>query len=256
MPKPIRITDELKTKAQAEFTALLDGLKMSDGEIRYSKAFVYQEATATLWLTPLAYSKTVALVTKFSDEVAWHGLAVRQAPNEFVIEDIFIYPQEVTGSTVNTDQDKYTGWLYEFNDETFNGIRMQGHSHVNMGVTPSAVDTGHREKILEQLDADMFYIFMVWNKALKTHTLIYDMENNILYEDGDIIVKTIWDDTMDAFLADAEEKVQKKKPASYRVKPQKNKEQEEIGEPQHSLWDRPYYSSYGHGLHYHDPYEL
>lgn len=243
MSKPIRITDNMKTEAQAEFAALLEALKMSDGEIRYAKEFKYKNNAAVLWLTPMAYSKTVALVTAFSDEVAWHGMAVRNAEKEFIIEDIFVYPQEVTGATVNTDQERYTEWLYEFDDEAFNKIRMQGHSHVNMGVSPSAVDSGHREKLVDQLDADMFYIFMIWNKSLKTHTLIYDMENNILYENGDITVKIIGDDSLDSFLADAEKKVQKKKPAAYRVKPKKDKGRGEIQEPRCSIWDYPYGNS-------------
>jgi len=247
MSKPIRITDQMKKDAQAEFAALLENLKMSDGAIRYTKAFENKDDACVLWLTPLAYSKTIALVTEFSDEVAWHGLAVRKAKNEFVIEDIFVYPQEVTGSTVNTDQGRYTKWLYEFDDDSFNKIRMQGHSHCNMGVSPSGVDNGHREKILEQLDADMFYIFMVWNKSLKTHTMIYDMENNILYDDKDVSVKIIGDDSLDSFLADAQKKVQKKS-TSFKVKPNKNKK--ESNEPHRSLWDRPY----GFGLY--DHYEL
>lgn len=250
MSTPIRVTDDMKTEAQADFAELLENLKMSDGEIRYSKAFKYKDHAAVLWLTPLAYSKTVALINAFSDEVAWHGMAVRKAVNEFIIEDIFVYPQEVTGATVNTDQARYTEWLYEFDDDSFNKIRMQGHSHVNMGVSPSTVDSGHREKILDQLDDDMFYIFMVWNKSLKTHTLIYDMENNILYDDKDITVKIIGNDSLDGFLADAEKKVQKKKTAAYRVKSHKGKEK--IQEPQRPLWDRPY----GYGYDMYDPYEL
>ena len=40
---------------------------------------------------------------------------------------IFSYtPQEVTVSTVNTDQAAYTEWLYGLDDDTFNKIRMQG----------------------------------------------------------------------------------------------------------------------------------
>lgn len=181
MPKPIRITDEMKQKAQTEFEALLSGMKMSDGTISYSKAFKYDKASATLWLTPEAYRKTVALVTAFSDEVAWHGTVSRRSQNEFIVEDIFVYPQEVTGSTVSTEQEGYSNWLYGFDDEVFGKIRMQGHSHVHMGVSPSGVDSGHRERILDQLEADMFYIFMVWNKRLETHTLIYDMAHNVLY---------------------------------------------------------------------------
>ena len=249
MSTPIRITDELKEKIQAEFAELLEKLKMSGGEIRYTKAFKYKDHDAVLWLTPLAYSKTVSLVTTFSDEVAWHGIAGRKAANEFIIEDIFVYPQEVTGSTVNTNQERYTDWLYEFDDESFNKIRMQGHSHVNMGVSPSPVDSGHRDKILEQLDDDMFYIFMIWNKSLKTHTLIYDMENNILYDDGDVTVKIIGDDSLEDFLADAKQKVQKKKAAAIRVKPAKSKAKNEDQIP---LWDRLY--GYGYGAC--DPFEL
>jgi hypothetical protein len=149
---------------------------------------------------------------------------IRTAANEFVIEDIFVYPQEVTGATVTTDQEGYTNWLYEFDDETFSKIRMQGHSHVNMGVSPSTVDNGHREKILDQLDDDMFYAFMIWNKRLDCHTLIYDMANNILYDDKDITVKIIGDDSLDEFLADAEKKVQKKMPMAPKVKSKRGKE--------------------------------
>ena len=242
MSKPIRITDKLKKQAQAEFKALLDDLKMSDGEISYSKSFKYKDASATLWLSPVAYSKTVSLVNAFSDEVAWHGTVTRKAANEFIIEDIFVYPQEVTGATVSTDQEGYTKWLYEFDDETFNQIRMQGHSHVNMGVSPSGVDSGHREKILDQLEPDMFYIFMVWNKRLDSHTLIYDMANNILYEDKDVTVKLLGDDSLDAFLADAEKKVQMKKAAAYKVKAKRAKEVEDAAENLRTspLWGRTF----------------
>jgi hypothetical protein len=250
MSKPIRITDDLKKQAQKEFKALLDDLKMSDGEISYSKSFKYKDASATLWMSPVAYVKTLALVNAFSDEVAWHGSVTRTGKNEFIIEDIFVDPQEVTGSTVSTDQEGYSKWLYEFDDNTFNMIRMQGHSHVNMGVSPSTVDSGHREKILDQLDADMFYIFMVWNKRLDTHTLIYDMANNILYDDKDVTVKLMGDDSLDAFLSDAEKKVQKKKAAAYRVKPKQDKgKDDEADDPPIPLWDRVYgfgYSRYDH----------
>jgi hypothetical protein len=168
-----------------------------------------------VWLTQEAYRKIVALVTGFSDEVGWHGTVSRvgdincAGENEFIIEDIFVYPQEVTDSTVNTDQMAYTDWLYKLDDKTFNKIRMQGHSHCNMGVSPSGVDNKHRQKILDQLEKDMFYIFMIWNKSLSVHTLIYDMAQNILYEDEDVDVKLIGDDDMDEFLADAKAKVQK-----------------------------------------------
>jgi len=229
MPRPIVLTQEIKQKAIEDFSTILDGMKMSDGKLSYNRSFSYETGNAIVWLTQEAYRKTVALVVGFSDEVAWHGTVSRvdggndstantnttrdknstTNSNEFIIEDIFIYPQEVTSSTVNTNQAAYTEWLYGLDDATFNKIRMQGHSHVNMGVNPSGVDDKHRQQILDQLESDMFYIFMIWNKSLSVHTLIYDMARNVLYEDKDVSVKLLGDEAMDAFLADAKEKVQK-----------------------------------------------
>jgi len=209
MTRPIIMTAEMKQKAIADFSEMLDGVKMSDGKLSYNRVFKYEDKTATVWLTQNAYRKIVALVTNFSSEVGWHGTVSRSGDNEFIIEDIFVYPQEVTGSTVNTDQILYTEWLYSLDDDNFNKIRMQGHSHCNMDVSPSGVDDKHRQHILDQLKPEMFYIFMIWNKSLSVYTLVYDMAKNILYEDDDVEVKLQNDESMDEFLADALEKVKK-----------------------------------------------
>ena len=103
-----------------------------------------------------------------------------------------------------------------------------------------------RPQFLCDLDDDMFYIFMVWNKRLDTRTLIYDMANNVLYEDGDVTVKILGDDSLDDFLADAREKVQKTT-TTYRVK--RHSGGAEAHEPQGSFWDR-------FGDYRGDPYEL
>ena len=210
MPRPIIMTEDMKNQARKDFNAMLSDMKMSDGKFNYSKSFQYKTGKATVQITQKAYRKMLALVTEFSDEVGWHGTVSRSDDAVYIIEDIFVYPQEVTGSTVNTDQESYTKWLYNLDEDTFGKLRMQGHSHVNMGVSPSGVDDRHRQQILDQLDDSMFYIFMIWNKKLDMHTLIYDMERNILYEDKDIEVKILDDEEMEGFLADANTKVQKK----------------------------------------------
>ena len=74
----------------------------------------------------------------------------------YLISDILVYPQEVTGSTVTTDQNEYEMWLMKQEDDVFNNIRMQGHSHVNMSTSPSSVDLNLYDGILSQLDSDMF----------------------------------------------------------------------------------------------------
>ena len=210
MPRPIVLTEEIKQKAREDFNAMLDDVKMSDGKLNYSRSYQYESNGAVVWIMPDAHRKILALVTEFSDEVGWHGTVSRIGDNEFVIEDIFVYPQEVTGATVNTDQKAYSEWLYGLDDDIFNKIRMQGHSHCNMGVHPSGVDDRHRQQILDQLEPDMFYIFMIWNKSLSVHTLIYDMARNVLYEDKDVSIRLFDNEEMGAFLKDAKTKIQKK----------------------------------------------
>jgi hypothetical protein len=215
----------MKAEAISEFTESLNTLKMSDGHISYKQNYFYENCRTTVLLSPEAYRKIVVLVTEFNSEVAWHGSASRTGDSEFTIEDIYVYPQEVTGGSVTTDQVKYANWLHGLDDDTFSKIRMQGHSHVNMGVTPSGVDDKHREGILGLLESDMFYIFMIWNKSLNIHTLIYDMASNILYENKDIEVKLLMGEGMEDFLTDAREKVQKRSEVR---KPKKSRKQERL----------------------------
>lgn len=128
--------------------------------------------------------------------------------DEYYITDILVYPQKVTGAAVNTDQIKYQTWLMDHNDEVFNQIRMQGHSHVNMSTSPSGVDVTFYEKILNQLDEDMFYIFMVWNKKKEKTIKIYDMAKNVLFETSDVKIEVLDDDTgIEKFLKSAKEMV-------------------------------------------------
>jgi len=227
MPRPIKMTEEMKQQARKDFDAVLDGIKMSDGKFNYSKSYIYEESKATIWLTQEAYRKMVALVTEFSSEVGWHGTVSRSADNEFVVEDIFVYPQEVTSSTVNTDQFAYTEWLYSLNDDVFNNLRMHGHSHCNMGVSPSGVDENHRQGILDQLEPDMFYVFMIWNKSFSAHALIYDMARNILFENDDIEIILQNDESVNEFLSDSLQKV--KKPSSKKKPALKKQDVEQLG---------------------------
>ena len=240
MPRPIIITEEIKERALADFSSMLDTAKMPDGKLSYSKSFYYKAGSVTVWLSLEAYKKTVTLLAEFKDEVAWHGTVSRLSEDEFIIEDVLVYPQEVTGSTVNTDQEKYTKWLYDLEDDTFNAIRMQGHSHVNMGVSPSRVDDNHRQKILSQLESTMFYIFMIWNKSLAVHTLVYDMQRNILYENDDVKIRLVGEESLVGFLADAKEKVQKaayKAPSTISRKKPTHKSKKQRGKKPTSEYD-------------------
>ena len=222
MAKYIKMTPELKAECRTTFLAELDHAiannKFSDGKLSFTKSFGTVNQKAHIYFTEIAWMKTTALLREFSKEVAWHATAYRIPgdKNEYLIKDILVYPQTVTAATVDMDVEKYAQWIQDgimSDDERFDHIRCQMHSHVNMGVFASGTDTQHQEEILEQLGDDDFYIFMIWNKSLNVYMRIFDMQKNILFETGDC-EWAVLDDTigLSRFIADAKKIVIEQKP--------------------------------------------
>lgn len=147
---------------------------------------VKDDRKATITFSAQAYMKIFALVHTYSTEVEWHGVVERTAADAFYIKDILIFPHKVTGATVISDQTEYEKWLDTLDNDTFNALRFHGHSHVNMGVTPSEVDMTYRHNILNNFGtpsatSDLFYIFLIFNKKGDISGEIYDLQNNALY---------------------------------------------------------------------------
>lgn len=213
MSKPIKLTDELRQQAIAEFSKTLASTKMSDGKISYNKNFTYgEEDKATILFTPIAYTKMVSLIMNFDSEIAWHGVGRRIEGAKFLISDILVYPQTVSGTDVQMDTEAYAKWIQANDeDERFNHIIMQGHSHVLMSTSPSSTDLMHQENILSMLSDDMYYIFLIWNKKLEHTTKIYDLQNNTLYENKDITYGIADENVdLDKFVDGAREQVKKR----------------------------------------------
>lgn len=215
MSKLIRLTPENIEEIKAEFEKALTGA-IPDGRINFQKSFGAIQRKAELRFTEIAWYKMQALIRECDKEVGWHGTARRVENAEkdtYLIEDILVYPQEVTGTTVSPDQKQFQTWLMSHPDDVFNNIRMQGHSHVNMSVSPSGVDTTFYEQILRQLDDTMFYIFMIWNKRDERHIKIYDMAKNVLFETGDIAVTVIpAENGIEKFISDAKKMITERQP--------------------------------------------
>ena len=211
MAKLIKLTPDVIESMRQDFEKALNSVKLTDGKFTFSKSFGNVQRKATAYYTEIAWLKMQTLIREFDKEVAWHGVAFRgddPEKDEYIIKDILVYPQEVTGATVTTDQEKYQTWLMSHDDDVFNNIRMQGHSHVNMAVSPSSVDTALYEKLLYQLDDTMFYIFLIYNKKGEKTYLIYDMAKNVLFETADVTVGILDDGSgLSKFLQDAKEKV-------------------------------------------------
>lgn len=188
MSKKIKLNGSQIEKLTDKIKKELAKTNLFDGRLDFSYSFDdEEERTTNLVFTPKAYNKMLLLVNSFDTEVAWHG-TVERIDNGFLITDIVVYPQEVSGATVNTDQWEYEKWLMDLEDDVFNNLRFQGHSHVNMGTSPSGVDVSHQEKIVEKLKGEDFYIFAIWNKKNDHYVKIFDLKENVIYEKSDITV--------------------------------------------------------------------
>ena len=198
MARPIKLTPELQESALEEFKRYLENGRVSDGILEYSQKLGEIEVTekANVFFTSGAYLKMLTLIQNLTGEVGWHGTVKREGTT-FLIEDILVYPQTVTGAAVTTDEVEYGQWLQmTLTDEQINTCRFHGHSHVNFAASPSGVDTLWYEQILQTLNQDDYYIFLIQNKKGDTFIEIYDLANNIIYENKDIYIEVLADNDL------------------------------------------------------------
>lgn len=230
MSKPIKMTRAMKAEILADVAKRLDSMVLFDGKQSIPIDYAYKGAEkATVVFTRVAWEKQMRLVDEFSSEIGWHGTVRRdeEDASKFYIEDIFVFPQEVTGATVTPAQGEYDQWNATRPPEQFKAMRYHGHSHVRMGTTPSCTDNtfqkdiigrlngdGYTEEVREQMMAQLgdsaFYIFMIWNKQREFNVRIYDLFNNVSYEGKEVEVVLEGLEDLDAFIADAKAQVRTK----------------------------------------------
>ena len=203
--KPIKLAPfykELKTALFKEFNSKVAdinrsttlNLSLSVADLFRTKYAGHPKCTVTF--TPDAYLKMQALTRQCSTEIAAHGVVEKLDAQHYLIKDILVYPQKVTAATVAATDD-YGPWLMELPDDTFNHLRFQWHSHVNMNTSPSGVDDNWYETLLK--DVEDFYIFMITNKRNEHFINVYDVTENLIYETSDITVTVVAEDNCDIF---------------------------------------------------------
>ena len=228
MSRAIKLGAEDINAVMEDIRKTLESAKLADGKFSFSTTIGKSEEKATVTFAPIAWLKMQMLIGDFQSEVGWYGVA-RRADGEgyaYCIDDILVYPQSVTGAYVDFDEAKVSKWLFDNReDERFSSIRMHGHSHVNMAVSPSTTDKNHYKTILDQLRPDGFYIFMIWNKSGQSYCEIYDMRHNIMFENGDVTMNIDGADNLGDFLADAKKQVERKTWTQYGNKPAEPKKE-------------------------------
>lgn len=213
MAKLIKVEQSKLEEVVRNFAAWLSKTKLTTGRISYQQDVTKVDRKATVTFKSVAWLKMKYLIALFDGECGWHFVCHRSddAEDEYIIEDVLVYPQQVSSATVNTDQEEYAKWEDALPDEVFNNLRGHGHSHVNMGITPSPTDLDHQDKRLEALSEDSFYIFTIWNKKGDRNWRIFDFQKNIMFETADVEVLIDGDDGIFEFMEDAKNLVTTKK---------------------------------------------
>ena len=226
--KPIFITEAEKQKLLDEFQQKLAKMRMFDGKLSMEQSYEYKEKLpkAVLWYTPKAWIKMISLVDSFTGEVGWHGSIerVKGSTNEYVVKDIFVYPQTVTGAHVDTDEEEYHDFIMEViqqheSDPDF-CLNFHGHSHVNMAVSPSGTDISDQKTKMEDQKTG-FYVFTIQNKQRDSKTWIYDYDNNIAYMPEDVEIDITLDESIEAFIQEAHDIVIPLKTTTYSLSAKK-----------------------------------
>lgn len=142
----------------------------------------------TIYITPNAYLKMRKLVDATSSEIGWYGTVTEYPGLErvYLIDDIIVYPQTVTGATCEQDESKMFEFEMSLTTEQVNKKRFHGHSHVNMGITPSGVDEAFYQDLLTQVTD--YFIITITNKRNEYTVRFYDIQNNILYSNLPILL--------------------------------------------------------------------
>ena len=132
--------------------------------------------------TTKAWQTIQYLVTKCPVEIGWLGLVEHIAShNMFLINEIFVPKQEVSGATTEIEADAITALALKLLDEGVDTSQLYywGHSHVNMGVSPSGQDERQLDEYLAHCPV---FIRGIYNKKGDAKVDVFDTAAGVVYQ--------------------------------------------------------------------------
>lgn len=158
------------------------------------------------------------------DEIGWLGTVYyNPEANQYYIDDTFLFEQEVHSTTTEITAEgleKFGMDLLQQPDgiEIWNNLKLWGHSHVNMGVTPSGQDNDQMESFSKT--GHDFFIRLICNKKGDMRIDVYDFAKGMEFHQCDwSVVEEVEPDIdervkeLQAKLQDLQEQIKKEKEA-------------------------------------------
>lgn len=143
-------------------------------------------AVPRVGITTEALTKMFVYTDQCSDEIGWLGTVQHLGGRNYVIEDVFLFEQRVHGTTTEITPEGLSKFAEEMLTQEggldlWNSMKMWGHSHVNMGITPSGQDDKQMEEFKE-IGHD-FMIRLICNKKGDMKLDFYHYDLGITYLD-------------------------------------------------------------------------
>lgn len=130
-------------------------------------------------ISDVALQKMYIYTDEVKDEVGWLGTATRNEESVIKIHDVYLFKQQVHGATTEITPEGLEEFATELLSQPngldiWNNMKMWGHSHVNMGITPSGQDDKQMEDF-SKIGHD-FFVRLICNKNGEMGIDVYDYE--------------------------------------------------------------------------------
>ncbi len=144
---------------------------------------VLQAKIPKIFISTNALIKMELFTENCTDEIGWLGTAYKK-DNNYYIEDVMLFEQDVSTTTTEITPEGLLTFgeqlLEEKNGiEIWNNIKVWGHSHIKMSVTPSTQDDNQME-VFGDNNSDWF-IRIITNQKGDIKIDLYDYEIGIIY---------------------------------------------------------------------------
>lgn len=132
-----------------------------------------------------ALDKMHTYTQKCTEEIGWLGTAYKHG-REIYIEDTYLFDQEVHATTTEITPEGLADFASEILQqengvEIWNNLKMWGHSHVNMAVSPSGQDDSQMATFKDS--GHNWFIRLICNKAGELKVDFYDYTTGVIYLD-------------------------------------------------------------------------
>lgn len=132
-----------------------------------------------------AFNDMLILVDEADGEIGWLG-TVKKEGNVYTIEEVFLLKQNASSATTQITVDglaEYSQELLTQPDgmDKLSRTQFWGHSHVNMGTSPSGQDESQMSLFKE--NGNEFYIRGILNKKGRMEFAFFDWKRNIRIND-------------------------------------------------------------------------